>query len=564
MSFLLWKNLKIGLKYNIALLITILLVIAASAFVTVSLYQIRNAVNEVKATSSRAVALTEMNALFKSKELIILDYISLPRERLVNEYRVLQDEFTALQEELKLVMHSDDKFNMFDIIEKNNQKVDDTFNNEIISKSKEEAIMAIVKVSGLRDPTSLTFERLKDEVDKEMDRVINSTRQDVQNAIFTLIISVVSALVLGSVIVFIISRSISRKLYRVVRVLDQISDGNLKVETIRFDGRDEVAQLSGSINKTLLQLKGMISGIKDASEKVENESTEMKRGAVEGKTGIEHITDTMMQMSAGAEEQASSATDIAGSISNLSELIQTANQNKDDLRNSSEDILKVVGDGTRQMENSVDTMQQIHDIFRGTVQKVRIFDERLDNVSALIQMINNISKQTNLLALNAAIEAARAGEAGRGFAVVSDEIRKLSEQVAKSVREITEMVTGIQGESKIIANSLQNGYENVRDGTANIQVTRDIFNRIQSEMCSMVEKVNHVSAGLENISGNVQKVNMAGENIAAISEENSAGIEETVVSISNQNTLMNTIAEKANALAESAEKLKQMTGQFQI
>lgn len=564
MSFLLWKNLKIGLKYNIALLITILLVIAASAFVTVSLYQIRNAVNEVKATSSRAVALTEMNALFKSKELIILDYISLPRERLVNEYRVLQDEFTALQEELKLIMHSDDKFNMFDIIEKNNQKVDDTFNNEIISKSKEEAIMAIVKVSGLRDPTSLTFERLKDEVDKEMDRVINSTRQDVQNAIFTLIISVVSALVLGSVIVFIISRGISRKLYRVVRVLDQISDGNLKVETIRFDGRDEVAQLSGSINKTLLQLKGMISGIKDASEKVENESTEMKRGAVEGKTGIEHITDTMMQMSAGAEEQASSATDIAGSISNLSELIQTANQNKDDLRNSSEDILKVVGDGTRQMENSVDTMQQIHDIFRGTVQKVRIFDERLDNVSALIQMINNISKQTNLLALNAAIEAARAGEAGRGFAVVSDEIRKLSEQVAKSVREITEMVTGIQGESKIIANSLQNGYENVRDGTANIQVTRDIFNRIQSEMCSMVEKVNHVSAGLENISGNVQKVNMAGENIAAISEENSAGIEETVVSISNQNTLMNTIAEKANALAESAEKLKQMTGQFQI
>ncbi len=195
MSHLRWKNTKIGLKYNIALLITILLVIIASTFVTMSLYKIRNTISEIKTTSTRAVELTQMNAMFKSKELIILDYISLPRERLVNEYRALQDDFTALQEKLKSDMHIDDKFNMFDIIEKNNQKVDDTFNNEIISKSSEEAVMAVVKVSSLREPTALTFERLKAEVDKEMEQVINSAGQEVQNAIFILIVSVISALV---------------------------------------------------------------------------------------------------------------------------------------------------------------------------------------------------------------------------------------------------------------------------------------------------------------------------------------------------------------------------------
>lgn len=564
MSLFRWKNIKIGLKYNIALIITILLVIIASVFVTISLYQIRDTVNDVRNTSAVAVQLTQMSAMFKSKELLILDYISLPRERLVNEYRTLQEEFTAIQEKLKPEFHVDGEFSMFDVIEQNNQKMDDTFNNEIISKSKEETAMAIVKVSGLRDPTTLLFERLKEEVEAEMELVINSAGQEVQNAILTLIASVISALMLGSLIVFIISRNISKNLFKVVSVLNQVSDGNLNVEAIKFDGRDEVAQLSGSINKTVLQLKGMISGIQEAAEKVESESAEMESGVIEGKAGIEYITTTMMQMSAGAEEQASSATDIAGSISMLSELIQTADQNQDDLQGSSEDIIRVVGDGTRQMENSVNTMQQIHDIFQNTVQKVKIFDERLNSVSNLIQIINNIAKQTNLLALNAAIEAARAGETGRGFAVVSDEIRKLSEQVAKSVREITEMVTGIQGESKLIAESLESGYENVREGTSNIHITRDIFNRIQSEMNSMIEKVNHVSTGLDNIAHNVQKVNMAGENIAAISEENSAGIEDTVTSINKQNTLMNTIADEANALAQSAEKLKQMTGRFQI
>jgi methyl-accepting chemotaxis protein len=62
----------------------------------------------------------------------------------------------------------------------------------------------------------------------------------------------------------------------------------------------------------------------------------------------------------------------------------------------------------------------------------------------------------------------------------------------------------------------------------------------------------------------VQKVNIAGENIAAISEENSAGIEETVISINNQNELMNTIADNASAFTQSAEKLKQMTERFVV
>lgn len=564
MSIFRWRNLKIALKYNIALFTTIFLVIIASVFVIMSLYQIKDAVDVIETTAARAVDLTHMGSLFKAKELIILDYVNMPRDRLVDEYKVFQDEFTELVTKLEPYMYTDSQKLMFSQIEKNSQKMNDTFNNQIVSGTTEEAMMATVTISSLRDPTSLLFERLRDEVIYEMGLEINSAGRHVQNAFIILIVSIITASSLGSVIVFIISRNISRNLYKVVSVLNQISDGNLSVEAVKFDGRDEVAQLSDSINKTLHDLKYMISGIKESSEVVEFESTKMKRRVIEGKTGIEHITDTMTQMSAGAQEQAGSASEIAGSIYNLSRLIQNANQNKDDLQVSSENIINVVGDGTRQMENSVGAMQQIHDIFGDTVEKVRIFDESLDKVTDLVQIINNIAKQTNLLALNAAIEAARAGEAGRGFAVVADEIGKLSVQVAESVEKITEMVTGIQGESKFIAQTLENGYGSVRDGTANIQATREIFNRIQSEMRLMVEKVEQVSAGLENINNNVQKVNIAGENIAAISEENSAGIEETVISINNQNELMNTIADNASAFTQSAEKLKQMTERFVV
>jgi len=53
---------------------------------------------------------------------------------------------------------------------------------------------------------------------------------------------------------------------------------------------------------------------------------------------------------------------------------------------------------------------------------------QIDNFSLEIQ---GITKQTHLLALNAGIEAARAGEAGKGFSVVADEVKIVSQQIAK-------------------------------------------------------------------------------------------------------------------------------------
>jgi methyl-accepting chemotaxis protein len=111
-------------------------------------------------------------------------------------------------------------------------------------------------------------------------------------------------------------------------------------------------------------------------------------------------------------------------------------------------------------------------------------------------VIDGIAFQTNILALNAAVEAARAGEQGRGFAVVAAEVRNLAQRSAAAAKEIKSLI----GES----------VAKVDTGTKLV----DAAGRTMQEIVGSVKKVSDLIA-----------------EIAAASEEQSTGIEQVNVAV---------------------------------
>lgn len=308
----------------------------------------------------------------------------------------------------------------------------------------------------------------------------------------------------------------------------------------------------------------MIQNISQASQMITGHSEELTQSANEVKIGAEQVARTMEEIAFGTESQASHASDLSSAMGTYVEKVEEANENGERIHQSSHEVLQLTQGGSQLMSKSIEQMANIDRIVNDSVQKVRQLDVQSNEISKLVTVIKEVAEQTNLLALNAAIEAARAGEHGRGFAVVAEEVKKLAEQVAISVSDITQIVGKIQTDSSEVANTLLNGYTEVEKGTDQLKTTGETFDKITESVKVMVENIQTVSDSLTMIKSTSQEMNSSIEEIASISEESAAGVEQTAASTQQTSSSMEEVAANSEELAKLAKELNDLIQQFKL
>ncbi|WP_129595842.1 methyl-accepting chemotaxis protein [Anaerophilus nitritogenes] len=570
-----WNHIRIGYKYGLVLFIVGIFFLT-STFVTIqALNDIKENIDTLDQVGKSALDITKMGSLFREKDAKIGEYIFFKKDRYLDDYKKVDQEFQQSVEDVKLIIKDIESFVdvdelkfLYTHIQSNDEKMDDILQKDIIPAIKEnddrKVIEPKITTASLRQRTILLLEKMREIVQETRGKAIEEAHTSMKRATFILMISVALSIVLGSIIMIIIGRMIRKNLDKVIHVSDEAAKGNLLVEKIDYEGKDEIGKLSASINQMVGNLRDMMKDVMNVSNEANNQTEAFGNISEEVRRGSEQIAATMQQMAVGAEEQANSATEIAHAVNQLGKLIEQTHEKGEELDQSTREVLDIAQVGNQQILASVDQIYVINDVVKDSVNKVQRLNEKAQNISQLVEVINQISDQTNLLALNAAIEAARAGEAGRGFAVVSDEIRKLAEQVGDSATEIRGIIEGIQEESQDMTKSLQDGYKQVETGTEQIKNTEKSFQQINNKVEDMVLRIEKVSQNLDKVSEHSLEITSSVEQVAGIAEENSASIEQTSALAQEENSAMDLMKEENDKMISLIEKLRHSMSKFKI
>ena len=203
------------------------------------------------------------------------------------------------------------------------------------------------------------------------------------------------------------------------------------------------------------------------------------------------VSATAQSLSQSSSEQAASVEETTASIEQMTASI---NQNTENAK----------------VTDNMATKSSVEATQGGTAVKETV--EAMKSIAGKIGIIDDIAYQTNLLALNAAIEAARAGEHGKGFAVVAAEVRKLAERSQVAAQEIGQLAGSSVKMAELAGKLLD-------EMVPSIKKTSDLVQEIAAASQEQ-------SAGMGQINGAMGQLNKATQQNASASEELAATSEE--------------------------------------
>ena len=276
------------------------------------------------------------------------------------------------------------------------------------------------------------------------------------------------------------------------RVLNGFSNGDLTLKMARHLEEDEdslfrqnIELLDGSLSNMADKLKGVISQALEASQIVNNASSEVSRGALD-------LSQRIQQQAAALEE--TSAT-----MNEMSSAVETNTGHAQNASKVAEEVRGQASDGTAVMQQTISAMNSIQ--------------ESSHKIAEIVTLIDGIAFQTNLLALNAAVEAARAGDHGRGFAVVAGEVRALAQKAAEAARDIKSLIEESVGR--------------VDQGTQLASQSGEMLESISASVEEVAKMISQIAQASEEQTEGINQVHQAISQIDQVTQQNAALVEET-------------------------------------
>lgn len=358
-------------------------------------------------------------------------------------------------------------------------------------------------------------------------------------------------------------RVVVKPLIQLTTAAREAAKGHLQVAMPKYRFHDEIQVLIQAFGTMVVNLQGMIKEVKSSVEITTHNTSALGDAVTQAAHQIEHISQIADDMNQGAERQAAWTTETSLAVERIHASAEEVSQRAVETEQMTVHMLDTLADSELMLSSIIDGMLNAASAGQASIHTVKRLSDQADQIGSISDAVREIADQTHLLALNASIEAARAGEQGAGFAVIASQVRKLAEQSAAAVDNISTRIIQMQAEVEEVVELITKQVDSVshevekKDDAAqalgNIaEVTREASEAIRI----IVHSVNQQS---EQFSNTLKQAQFMAEAV----EEMVHGTRQVASATQEQTAVMQEVAASSDMLRKQAERLQGQIALFE-
>ena len=388
------------------------------------------------------------------------------------------------------------------------------------------------------------------------------------SAIFKVLLIITAAIVTAMAILLFSAKASAKEFKLMAENCNEIAQGDFTKE-VKEGSTKEAAELAEGFNNIIIDLSSLIKNIRNSASDIgyitENlsEASDVIGQSVETANGsVENVAQSVQTQICSVDKISQSVTEIVTQINNLKSEIE----NQDRTIDNSSDSIEIVANNLLAVNEKIsETSKDVSELvefadknkneLKNSVAQILEVKEKSKNLLDTNKMITSVASQTNLLAMNAAIEAAHAGAAGKGFAVVANEIRKLAETTSKQAKTSSESLKLIQTQIDTISDTsmdVEKVFENTIKKIGNISTSVD---SLKSSAEVQGQKAQEILSALDNMKSSSKIVKSGTEKIVEVTTAASSICSELVNLNSSVEQNLTECKDAATTLLSAASKI---------
>lgn len=222
--------------------------------------------------------------------------------------------------------------------------------------------------------------------------------------------------------------------------------GSRSTEKAAYIARIQSKETDDAVRLVMAELRPISRG--DLVKRVTVVDNDLSTVADRINLTIESIQETL--------EEVKNSTRVAGN--SIEEIFDQAKKSKDITESASLQAIASVEashQGAQAVSSAVDRTQKQRTSMQDVSKRMKRLGEVAQSITRVTDLIEEVTAKTEVLAINTALKAADAGEEGAAFRVIAEEIKQLTSDTKRSLRDITTAVQSMQGETQSVIQNVE-------------------------------------------------------------------------------------------------------------